>query len=143
MFLHLPFAVMATLSPVAVSDTMPAFDIAKECRFESESSALVASTAFERCSKDEADARQKLQEEWSKFVAADKSSCIVETTVGGFANYVELLTCLEMANDVRNPDNRSQGALVNEGSPPIGQGSPEMTVGDERDQPVVQKPKAD
>ena len=36
MFLHLPFAVMATLSPVAVSDTMPAFDIAKECRFESE-----------------------------------------------------------------------------------------------------------
>jgi hypothetical protein len=33
--LHLPIAIMATLSPVAVSDTVPKFEIASACRFAS------------------------------------------------------------------------------------------------------------
>ena len=44
----------ALLSPIAVSDTAPpAFDIARECRFEGESI-----EALDLCSKDEADALQ-------------------------------------------------------------------------------------
>jgi hypothetical protein len=35
MLLHLPIAIMATLSPVAVSDTVPKFEIASACRFAS------------------------------------------------------------------------------------------------------------
>jgi hypothetical protein len=35
MLLHLPIAIMATFSPVAVSDTVPKFEIARACRFES------------------------------------------------------------------------------------------------------------
>jgi hypothetical protein len=31
-------------------------------------------------------------------------------TIGGFANYVELLTCLEMARDVNNADNNPRGS---------------------------------
>ena len=37
MLLHLPIIVLATLSPVAVSDTVPNLDIVSECRFEGES----------------------------------------------------------------------------------------------------------
>jgi hypothetical protein len=37
MLLHLPIIVLATLSPVAVSDTVPKLDIVRECRFEGES----------------------------------------------------------------------------------------------------------
>jgi hypothetical protein len=37
MLLHLPIIVLATPSPVAVSDTVPKFDIVRECRFEGES----------------------------------------------------------------------------------------------------------
>ena len=31
-------------------------------------------------------------------------------TIGGFASYVELLTCLEVARDVNNADNSRRGS---------------------------------
>ena len=46
MLLHLSIAIMATLSPIAVSDTVPTFHIVKECRYEGGSAANV-----ERCSQ--------------------------------------------------------------------------------------------
>jgi hypothetical protein len=128
MFLHLPIALMGMLSPIAVSDTMPSFSIVRECRFESEST-----EAFDRCSKDETDARQRLEGEWAQFNAADKSTCIVESTIGGFASYVDLQTCLEMSNEVRNEGNKSRDPLANEKSQSIGQARPEMRGGDGHD----------
>jgi hypothetical protein len=136
MFLHLPIAMMAILSPVAVSDTVPTFDVVSECRFESEATAGI----LDRCSKDETDARQKLQEEWAQFVSADKSTCLVETTIDGFVSYVELLTCLELASDVRNEKIKSQAPLAKEESNSMGQGLPEMRAGDGHDSTL--KPKA-
>jgi hypothetical protein len=120
MFLHLPIAMMGMLSPVAVSDTVPSFSIARECRFEGQTSDV-----FDRCSKDEADARQRLEGEWAKFAPEDKSTCITESTVGGFASYVDLLTCLEMSDEVRKAENKSPGSVGNEGSQTVGQGRPE------------------
>jgi hypothetical protein len=78
MLLHLPIVILTTLSPVAISDKPPRFDIAKECRFESESS-----RAFDRCSRDEGDALKQLETEWPQFVGADRSACMVEATVAG------------------------------------------------------------
>jgi hypothetical protein len=117
MFLHLPIAMMGMLSPVAVSDTVPSFSIEKECHFEGESREVV-----DRCSKDETEARQRLEGEWGQFATADKHTCIVESTVGGFASYVDLLTCLEMSNDVRKEAGKSPGSPMNESSPTVGQG---------------------
>jgi hypothetical protein len=97
MLLHLPIVIMATLSPVAVSDTVPKFDIVRECRFEGG-----VTVEVDRCSDDEGAALRKLQEAWAQFAGADKRNCIAATTVGGFASYVELLTCLEMARDIRS-----------------------------------------
>jgi hypothetical protein len=34
MLLHLPVVILATLSPIAVSDTLPKFDVVRECGFE-------------------------------------------------------------------------------------------------------------
>lgn len=105
MLLHLPIAIVATLSPIAVSDTVPKFDIARECRFESDSS-----NAVDRCSHDEADALQQLQIEWPQFIRADRSVCLGEATIGGFASYVDLLICLEMARDARVADTDTPGS---------------------------------
>ena len=105
MLLHLPIVMLATLSPIAISDTLPKFDIVKECRFESELSAT-----FDRCSRDEAEALQKLEVEWPQFVGADRSACFTEATIGGSASYVELLICLEMARDVRGDAINSRGS---------------------------------
>ena len=92
MLLHLPIVMLATLSPVAVSDTVPKFDVAKECRFEGGSTADI-----DRCHQDEATALEQLKASWAQFTGVDKSTCHSVATVGGFASYVELLTCVEMA----------------------------------------------
>jgi hypothetical protein len=96
MLFHLPIVILATLSPTTISDTPPRLDVTKECRFESDSP-----KAFDRCTRDEADALQQVGTEWSQFVDADRRSCLSEATAADSPSYVELLTCLEMARDVR------------------------------------------
>jgi hypothetical protein len=105
MLLHLPIVILATLSPVAVSDTVPKFDIVRECRFEGGST-----VEFDRCSQDEGVAVRELQRAWAQFAGADKRTCVGATTIGGFASYVELLTCLEMARDATQTDNNPRGS---------------------------------
>ena len=113
MLLHLPIAILATLSPIPVSDTVPTFDIVKECRYEGGSAANV-----ERCSQDETAALWQLKMEWVQFVGADKRSCMETTQIGGFASYVELLTCLEMARDVVSANTNPQNPRTTSGSEP-------------------------
>jgi hypothetical protein len=99
MLIHLPIAIMAALSPVAVSDTVPKFDIVRECRFEGGST-----VDFNRCSQDEAEALEQLTANWAQFSGVDKSTCLSAATVGGIASYVELVTCLEMTREAGNSD---------------------------------------
>lgn len=125
MLLHLPIVVLATLSPTAVSDTVPKFDIARECRFEGGET-----TAFDRCNRDEASALESLQAEWPQFVDAERRTCLTETTNAGFASYVELLICLEMARDVRKAELNPRDALAKQSTPPS---PPEENVIDKPD----------
>ena len=127
MLLHLPITILVTLSPIAVSDTLPKFDIAKECRFEGGST-----TVFDRCSHDEAEALQQLQAEWPQFAGFDRSACFAEATVAGFTSYVELLICLEMARDVAKQEN-PRGPLTKTEPQPIQPRRPETSAGDEHD----------
>src|ERR1700740_507120 len=101
MLFHLPIIILTTLSPVPVSDGVPVLDVAKECRFEGGSSEV-----FDRCMRDENDARKEIEALWSKASTADKTSCVSEATTGGYASYIELLTCLEMARDIAKMENR-------------------------------------
>ena len=121
MLLHLPIAIMVTLSPIPVSNTVPTFDMVRECRFEAGSM-----IDFDRCSRDEAIALRQLQQAWTEFAGADKKTCVGESTIGGFASYVELLTCLEMARDVVGANNNPQ----NPGSGPTRPGRTGVTVGE-------------
>ena len=96
MLLHLPIAILAAFSPVAISDAVPKFDIVRECRFEGAST-----VEFDRCSDDESAALRQLETEWAQFAGVDRRQCIATATIGGFASYVELLTCLEMARGTK------------------------------------------
>ena len=124
MLLHLPIAILAALSPIAVSDSVPQFSIARECQFEGGSTAV-----FERCSQDETTALSQLRAEWAQFGRADQKICMGETTNSGFASYVELLTCLEMARDLvtanHDPDPRARSEIR-----PTEPGQPGVTVGE-------------
>ena len=121
MFVHLPILIMTTLTPVAASDTVPNFDIPRQCRFES---GLKAD--YDRCSDDEGTAIRELQETWTQFAVTDKRTCVDYTTIGGFASYVDLLTCLEMARDANHAGNNPRGP---QRADPMRPGGPGVTVG--------------
>jgi hypothetical protein len=125
MLLHLPIAILATLSPIHVSDTVPTFDIVRECRYEGGSAANV-----ERCSQDETTALAQLRTEWARFAGTDQKTCMVTTTTtGGFASYVELLTCLEMARDVVSANANSEDPRAKSGSRPTRPDQTDVTLG--------------
>jgi hypothetical protein len=125
MLLHLPIAIMATLSPIPVSDMVPAFDTVRECRFEAG-----ATADFDHCSRDEAAALEQLKNGWARFVDTDRKACVGETTIGGFASYVELLTCLEMARDVASANTNPKKAPAKSGSRSTQPGRNGVTVGE-------------
>ena len=54
------------------------------------------------CLQTEKEVRDQLVQRWSSFTPTDKNACINEAEMGGDSSYTELLTCLEMAQDVRD-----------------------------------------
>jgi hypothetical protein len=98
MLAHLPIVILASLHPTLVADTVPKFDVARECWFEGGTRPMQ-----ERCAADETQARTQVQSEWKQFTPGAKSQCNQETTADNSPSYVELLTCLEMERDVKDP----------------------------------------
>ena len=114
MLLHLPIVILATLSPIHASDTVPTF------------------ANVERCSQDETVALGQLRTEWAQFSGADKRSCMEMTQIGGFASYVALLTCLEMARDVASPNTSPNDSHAKSGLRPTQAARPGLTIGEAR-----------
>ena len=55
--------------------------------------------------------RDELVKQWPSFLAADKTHCVNEAVMGGESSYTELLTCLEMARDVRAMRTEQENAV--------------------------------
>ena len=64
--------------------------------------AVVLGRNKEACLADETTAQDTLKQNWSKYVASDKSDCVGMVRTGGPASYVELLSCVEILRDARN-----------------------------------------
>ena len=70
------------------------------------------------CIESEQSIRAELTKQWSTFSAADRTHCVNESVMGGESSYTELLTCLEMARDVRALRNEyEKGAPPDSGKP--------------------------
>jgi hypothetical protein len=90
----------------ARSDEGPTLDVRPVCRgIASQSGDTLAAglvkDTFQECVKSEQEVRDQVKEKWSTFSAADKRHCVTLAKTGGESSYTELLTCLEMARDVR------------------------------------------
>ena len=60
-------------------------------------------------------ARAALEKGWNQFTPSDQVRCVRLVTVGGGPSYVELLTCLEMAKQVKElpgGDQKDNGGTV-------------------------------
>jgi len=88
----------------ARSDDIPTLDVRPVCRGIASQSELeigLQQTNFEQCVQSEQATREEIKKEWSTFSTADKSHCVALAKTGGESSYTELLTCMEMARDVR------------------------------------------
>ncbi|HEY0568084.1 MAG TPA: hypothetical protein VGD13_08150 [Xanthobacteraceae bacterium] len=84
---------------VGVVSQVPVFNIEPSCKAAGVSGGDVRRNA---CLRTEREAREQLNKDWGGFVAADRTRCVETSTMGGASrSYVELLTCLEIARDVR------------------------------------------
>jgi hypothetical protein len=52
---------------------------------------------YEGCMRDETDAERQLQSMWGSTVARLRQRCGQEAQIGGTPSYVDMLTCLQMA----------------------------------------------
>ena len=77
--------------------------------------------------------RAEIAKQWSTFSPADKTSCVNESRMGGESSYTELLTCLEMARDVRTMrlegEGKSKGKAAATPPPPAPTPTPPGAVG--------------
>jgi hypothetical protein len=91
-------------------------------------------TSFQQCVQSEQATREQIRKEWSTFSASDKRHCVALAKTGGEASYTELITCMEMARDVRKLHEDEQkgsasSAPVPEGLPaPVGHREPTPTL---------------
>ena len=92
-----PFVLLLPLA-FAVADAVPRFNIEPTCKGGLDSPGL--NEHYGRCISEENGARQKLEQTWSTWPAADRSQC-TDTAKMGAPSYVELLTCLQMQQDAR------------------------------------------
>lgn len=89
------------------SDGIPTLDVRPVCRGIASQSADPGvgqrdqANTFQQCIESEGAVREQLKQKWSEFSAADKRHCVTLATTGGESSNTELLTCLEMARDVR------------------------------------------
>ncbi len=105
----LPKAVALSLqfiTLVGAPDRVPRLDVEPVCRGIAEQGGVTfhdPSMPQEKknCIDSEQAVRDQLVKQWSGFSGDDRTHCINETTMGGELSYTELLTCLEMARDVR------------------------------------------
>jgi hypothetical protein len=118
----------------ARSDDIPTLDVNPVCHgiaMQGELEAGLQRTNFEQCVKSEQDTREQLKKEWSTFTTPDKTDCVNLAKTGGEPSYTELITCMEMARDVRKLHEDQQkgsdtsSAAVPEGLPaPVGHRQP-------------------
>ena len=99
------FALTAAALPTRADD-VPVLHVEQVCHgiVNQSGDSLTAGdpkVAFDQCMAAEKADRDTLSKEWSTFNADDKRHCTDESRMGGDSSYTELITCLEMARDVR------------------------------------------
>jgi len=106
-----------------VSDGVPILNVEQVCQGIAQQGGVSfhdTDIAVEKknCLDSEKAIREELVKEWSSFTAADKVACTNESKMGGESSYTELLTCLEMARDVRTMNSDAKKPAAAKPAPP-------------------------
>lgn len=90
---------VALYAVAAVAQEVPKLDVTPLCRAQAKASQDLA----DACLADEKKAQDELVRRWAQFASADKARCTgMAKSIAGAQSYVELLTCLQIALDVKS-----------------------------------------
>jgi hypothetical protein len=101
-----PAIILGAHLMMPVADSVPTLNVDQVCQGIAQQGGVTFHDSAigeekQNCLDSEKAIRDQLAKEWSSFAAADKAACTNESRMGGESSYTELLTCLEMARDVR------------------------------------------
>ena len=93
-------ALVAAPLMIPVSDQVPTFNVEPSCKGAAAASTqMVDAQSYPACMDEENAARRELVSIWQTFRVADRMSCTAESSSLGIASYVELLVCLQIAQN--------------------------------------------
>jgi hypothetical protein len=93
-------ATLMALPHSATADDVPTYDVRKSCKADVQAYSSAQNVAA--CLADEQGARQTLVSQWTQFAPDSRARCSkMVGDVAGPQSYVELLTCLQMAKDIK------------------------------------------
>jgi hypothetical protein len=111
----LPAAFLGLQLLVPVADGVPRLPVEATCRAVAKAD---PASGDDVCLRAERSARADLSRSWSEFDRATRTRCTQEATMGGFASYVELITCLEVATGrFKRPDGAPAAPLAGTRAP--------------------------
>src|SRR5487761_78401 len=101
-----PALILGVHLVMPVADGVPTLNVEQVCQGIAQQGGVSfhdTDVAVEKknCLDGEKAIRDELAKEWSSLTPTDKVACTNESRMGGDSSYTELLTCLEMARDVR------------------------------------------
>jgi hypothetical protein len=90
---------LATQLIISVADGVPTLDVTASCRAAGASANTADRT--QSCLASEQKIHDQLVKNWSGYPSVDRANCVKAVKVFE-PTYTELITCLEMARDVKN-----------------------------------------
>jgi hypothetical protein len=94
----------------AAADGVPNLDVEAGCRAAARmGDQLSLDSTLRQCLADERGAQDQLEKQWSQFAPALRQRCLATTETGGSPSYVEVLVCLQMAQDAARLDEPASG----------------------------------
>jgi hypothetical protein len=110
-----PALVLGVSLLMPVADSVPTLNVEQVCKGIAQQGGVTFHDAAvgeekQNCIDSEKAIREQLVKEWPSFAPADKVACTNESRTGGESSYTELLTCLEMARDVRAMNSNEKGS---------------------------------
>jgi len=92
---------------------VPNFNVEPSCQAAAQQAASADYVTV--CRNSERRAHDEIARQWPQSTTADKAQCVPSATAGGNPTYTELLTCLEMARDIRQLHDKGQPTTTGQG----------------------------
>jgi hypothetical protein len=102
----LSLALLTAQLTTAIADTMPKISSETLCKARSDSDRMMKFAELQSvadCVREENNAKQKLDSVWSTTDSKVRNRCKADALALGTLSYVDLLTCIQMADDLKSP----------------------------------------